>query len=240
MKSFKEFISEDKEAKEKNNQMWKELDVHDRNLPEPHKTAVDDWVGVSHDLKGDELMKPEALENSHEQVHAQNQPLRDVISKHHGTHIVAYRGTTPNGDQSEGRKNDISSWTTSKKAALYFSGGNVASRSAKVYSPKEISKYREQLSKTGKLKLGRSRYERNKDGYIDYYNRGEHITQLDGLDHFSDHLNSNNEYAKEHNEKLAKNRRESSTRIVKKRIPVNDIVHATNRTGQEELIVKNR
>lgn len=238
MKTFKEFISEDKELKQKNDQMWKDLQIYDRNLPEPHKTAVDNWVGVSHDLQGDQLMKPEALERSYEQVHAQNQPLRDLISKHHGTHITAYRGIKPQGKQSEGRKNTISSWTTNKKAALYFSGGDVASKSAKVYSPKEISKYREQLNNTGKLKLGRKRYEKDKDGYIDYYDNGDHVTSFDDLD-FEDHLNSDSQDAKEYNKKLAKNRREASMRILKKRIPVDNIVHATNRTGQEELIVKN-
>lgn len=240
MKTFKEFILEGKKLKEKNNQMWKELDIHDRNLPDPHKSAVDDWVGISHDFHGDELMKPEALESSYEQVHAQNQPLRDVIAKHHGTHITAYRGINPKRGQSIGRKNKISSWTTNKKAALYFSGGDVANKSFRPYSPKEILKYREQLDKNGKLKLRGYRYERNKNGGIDYYDKdGGHITELDGLDDFTQHLNDTSKDATSYNKRLAQNRREASTRIIKKRIPVNDIVHATNRTGQEELIVRN-
>ena len=150
MKTFKQFMLEGKQEDSKNKKMWSSLEPIDRGLPEPHKSAVDAWVGASHDeldkMRGGGpaphgLMIPKPLESSHEAIHNQNQGLRDVISAHHGSHITAYRGSTPEGAQSYGRLNSVSSWTTRKKAALYFGGGDVAKKSSKVYSPKEVATY---------------------------------------------------------------------------------------------------
>lgn len=247
MKTFKQYINEAKMENQKNKKMWSDIEPYDRGLPEPHKSAVDSWVGTSHEemdnmKRGGKvpegLMIPNPLETSHEQVHAQNQKLRDVISRHHGTHITAYRGTTPEGAQSNGRLNLLSSWTTNKKAALYFGGGDVSKKkTAKIYSPKEIETYNEILNKKGKIKVGQYTYRKNKDGYVDKYdNRGGHIGDAESL---HDHFNSHNEFAKEYNSELALNRKTASKNIVKKKIPINDIVHATDRTGQQELIVRN-
>lgn len=246
MKTFKQFMLEGKQEDSKNKKMWSSLEPIDRGLPEPHKSAVDAWVGASHDeldkMRGGGpaphgLMIPKPLESSHEAIHNQNQGLRDVISAHHGSHITAYRGSTPEGAQSYGRLNSVSSWTTRKKAALYFGGGDVAKKSSKVYSPKEVATYTNILNKKGSVKVGRNTYSKNEDGYVDRYdNQGGHLGDEESL---ADHFNSHNEWARERNQKLAANRREAAKNIVKKKIPVKDIVHATNRTGQEELIVRN-
>lgn len=237
MLSFAQFIFEGKEEDNKNKKMWSEITPIDKRLPEPHKTAVDDWVGANHEGHGNSLMIPDKMESSYKEIHAQNKKLRDVISSHHGTHITAYRGTDPERGQSYGRKNHVSSWSTNKKAALYFGGGDVAKRTIKVYSPKEISSYNDILNKKGKITVGRHTYVKNEEDTVDKYdNQGEHIGEADSL---HDHFHSHNEGAKEHNQELASNRREASKNIIKRKIPVSDIVHATNRTGQEELIVKN-
>ena len=123
MLSFAQFIFEGKEEDNKNKKMWSEITPIDKRLPEPHKTAVDDWVGANHEGHGNSLMIPDKMESSYKEIHAQNKKLRDVISSHHGTHITAYRGTDPERGQSYGRKNHVSSWSTNKKAALYFGGG---------------------------------------------------------------------------------------------------------------------
>lgn len=225
------------ESVSNNKQMWDELEAHDRNLPEKYKDAVDKWVGVDVNKEGNEMMIPSYLESMSNEVHAYNSKLRNVIAKYHGTHITAYRGTDPEMGQSSGRQNILFSWTTNKKAAHYFAGGMIGKPFIKVYSPKEIASYEKIISQKNKIKIGQYTYVKNQDGYVDKYDSyNSHIGDAESLTH---HLNSHNEAAKEYNEKLSSNLKSSSARIEKRQIPIEDIVHATNRTGQEELIVRN-
>ena len=132
IKSFKLFLIEDFDRD--NDKMWSELDPHDRKLKGPVKDAVDSYVGVSHKdiddynqnkpLRRDfGLSTPFELERKRSEVHSANEGLRDVIKKHHGDTITAYRGIVDCEDRVPG--NRISSWTTDPSLAhSYATGGD--------------------------------------------------------------------------------------------------------------------
>ena len=242
MISFKQFIQESlsKQDREKRRSMWSEIDHHDRNLDGDEKNHVDNWVGGSHKQiqsgTAHGMMIPHDLETHHEAVHARAEPIRDVIRKHYGDNITVYRGENPDQQQSHGRKNVISSWTTDKNAAHFFASGQKRYMPMKVYSEKEISTYENNLNKTGKSKVGSHLFVKNEHGTVDHYKNGDHISEID---HIRDHFNANNDYAKERNKKRSQEYKDASTRIKKITVPVDKVVWATNRANQQEVILRN-
>lgn len=234
MKSFKQFLLE-----QGDNDVWKEIDHHDQNAPEHIKKYIDRWVGVSHqDIKDGTtwgLMIPSSLEDNHQEVHAAGEPIRQALRKHHGDVITAYRGEPKNpGVQSTGRKNILHSYTTDKRVAARFAGAPSYRR--KVYSDEEINHHQREYDTHGSTTLSNGRsYRRDPEwGSVDMFDKhGNHITDTPSVRY---DMESDRDDAREHNSLHD----EALGRVKEVKIPVDQVVWATNRANQKELIVRKK
>lgn len=228
MKTFKQFLAED--------QTWKKIDQHYDNLSTEHKNHVDRWGGISpHGVKQGQvsgMMDSHDLEKNWQDVHKANEPIRSLLQRKYGTHITAYRGTRPGSGYGSGRLGTLHSWTTDKNVAAHFAGAPEGGRMNR-HSEEDIQRYEKEFHSTGKVKIGNHTIIKNPNSeYHDIHDRhGSFVTDTSGP---REYANDENETIDHHNEKHDT----AMKNVVKKRIAVNDVVHATNHMGQKELIVK--
>lgn len=226
MKTFKSFLIESSDV-------WDKINHHDKTVGEPHKTHIDNWVGLSHDqIKSGHvggLMIPDGMEKNWKSIHKAGKPIRQALAAHHGSHITAYRGTVEGGKASTGRVGTLHSYTTDRRVAERFAGS--PGQPMKVYSDKEANSLQRKVEKTGRAKFNGRHYIKKGD-YIDIHNRdGDYVTDTTSM---HDEVRSHNETAIEHNAKIAK----AHARVQEVKIPVRNVVWATDRANQKELIVK--
>jgi hypothetical protein len=157
-------------------------------------------------------------------------PFRDALRAEYGDTVKAYRGES-GGRQSEGRKNILGSYTTDRKVAERFAGVPQA-REYPVISDEAIATAERQLAETGEATIGGRTYRLTDSKYIDMYDQnGDLITDTTSI---ADSVGADNAYAMERNAQRA----EALSRVREVSIPVDDIMAATDRFNQKELIAR--
>lgn len=226
MKTFSQFLIESADV-------WEKINHHDKTVGEPHKTHIDNWVGLSHDqinagqIGG--LMIPDEMEKNWQSIHKAGKPIRQALASKYGSHVIAYRGTLKGGKPSHGRVGELHSYTTDRRVAERFAGS--PGKQMKVYSDREANSLQRKVENTGRAKFKGKHYIKKGD-YIDIHDhQGHYVTDTLSM---HDEVRSHNEYANEHNEKVTK----AHARVEEVKIPVRNVVWATDRANQKELIVK--
>jgi hypothetical protein len=176
-------------------------------------------------------MMPRTLESIPlERLDEMAAPFRDALRAEYGDTVKAYRGES-GGRQSEGRKNILGSYTTDRKVAERFAGVPQA-REYPVISDEAIATAERQLAETGEATIGGRTYRLTDSKYIDMYDQnGDLITDTTSI---ADSVGADNAYAMERNAQRA----EALSRVREVSIPVDDIMAATDRFNQKELIAR--
>lgn len=214
---------------------WDAVKPLDAKLEGDFARAMDDWVGGSHDTmsKGINggLMMPERLEGlPPQQLDQMAAPVRDILRKAYGDTITVYRGEG-GGNPSTGRAGNLMSYTTDPQVAERFAGAQT--KAMPLISDAEIAAAEKQLAAAGEVTIGGKTY-RQKPGseYVDIYDRDGHfVTDTDSL---RSDLGSLNEWRSG----LNTDRDAALQKVRAVQIPVDQVVWATDRFGQKEIIAK--
>jgi hypothetical protein len=212
---------------------WDRIAEIERGVPDELARALDDWVGgpvdaVERGLSGG-VMMPSTLESIPlERLNEMAAPFRDALRSEYGDTVRAYRGES-GGGQSAGRKNILGSYTTDRAVAERFAG---AGPERPLVSPEEIAAAERMLNETGGATLGRTTYRKGEGGYVDMYDKdGQYITDTGSI---REQIDWENSQAAAENAKRA----EALARVRDVSIPIDDIMAATDRFNQKELIAR--
>jgi hypothetical protein len=217
-------------------QGWQRIAEIDRSAPDELARALEAWVGGPADAieKGyaGGIMMPQALESMDDAtLNAFAAPVRDVLRETFGDKVTAYRGERPGGAQTTGRQNKLASYTTDRRVAERFAGAQGLAEMP-IISDAELAAFQRTLDETGEVKIGPYTYRQNGD-YVDIYNRDGFVTDTKSI---ADEVRGMNERATEANTERAN----AMANVREVSIPVDDIMWATDRFGQKELIARNK
>lgn len=162
------------------------------------------------------------------------QPIRDQIRAREGDLITLYRGLGADATPERFRPSRVLySWTSSEKIAQHFAGKQGRPK-FKLITDKEIQDALARYEKTGFTTFRGRKYKINKDApqYYDIYDQWNNII-TDG-DNLEREFRSIQEYYQE----FYNSRTQIDGRMVKKEIPVNDIVWVLMGGNANEYIIK--
>ena len=172
-------------------------------------------------------------------------PVREALREAHGDEFVVYRSQRP--VESGAKPRNVLSYTLDKKFVKYHSG---IARNLKRIAEKQILKAEKELQETGKTTVGshdlrKEQITIDKGAWkgeagdtvtidlINLYDKGtdHHITDTTGVRETAKSFNEFVDQIQSKNIKAAK-------QIQKRKVNVDDVVWATNRAGQWEVMLK--
>jgi hypothetical protein len=212
--------------------IWKALKAHDNSLTGDFARAIDEWVGgaansLDKGMAGG-LMMPQRLESMDPAAWSDvARPVRDALRQRYGDAIPVYRGEAPGAGQSTGRQNRYASYTTDRAVAERFAG---AGPEVPTIGEDEIEAAEKALAATGEAKVGRHTFRAEPEGGIGIYDRSDNFV-TDTAD-IRSVIDSDNAWAAEKNAERAK----ALEGVREYSIPVDDVLWATDRFGQREII----
>ena len=214
-------------------------------LPSDAARALDTWVGGPPDAAANgqlfgvwhpgPLKKALADPEIGPKIEAAIRPVREALRAKHGDTVTLYRH---HGDIPEGAKpHDLLSFTNDRNVAESMSGA--ARKDRRVYNDADIAAKEAELEKTGKAKFGNHWLENFTEdfgnGPVTYTGimRGDgFVTDTPNVRAYMESLN-----ADAHEANAARSAKLGKVKEYK--IPVDDIVAATDRFNQREFIVRN-
>jgi hypothetical protein len=217
----------------------KQFDEADKKLPNKAQDAITSFVGGGPEAikEGQEfgLMQQSRLEDAlagkdaetQKQLFQAGESLRQQLRNKYGDYLTLYR---VQGKDIEGKSaREGLSFTSNESFAKEYAG---MSPERKLYSGEQIKEFEAALEKIGEVKIGQFTL-KAEDGGINIYDSsiGGFVTDTASIKEF---VNGLNEDRRAINEQSAK-RAES---ILKKNVPVDNIIWYTNRFGQNEFIVR--
>jgi len=227
----------------------------DASLPPAAAKAVDAFVGGPHNMMQlvDQggltfgMMRPELMENAfskqptpeglqiRQELEQTFAPVREQLRKMYGDKLKLYRVQDTVEPGARPPRN-VLSFTSDKKFATEYAG---VRKELKSYSEEEIARAVRDFEEKGEVKVGRHTLV-NEDGWVQLYSGGEpnpnnHITGYDkGEKGVREYFAGENDTAKFYADRNA----EAVKNLKTVDVPVDDIVWATDRFGQNEFIVK--
>ena len=229
----------------------------DSRLSDEAADAIDGFVGVPHDAMqkqiGYGIMHSKPLEDAYGAIpsdrgkkikHQLDQafaPIKAVLKNKFGNVITLYRGTNPS-DGTQSARHTLS-WTSDPRVAALFVGIDPRMMKIKPITDADIQKALSTYHNTGRVKWRQNTYVRTDtptngagvdEFYYDIYDRNNELV-TDG-DDIAQQFKDDQEYYQE----LIDKRNKKLKRVVKKQIPIDDIIWITDRAGQSEFILHNR
>jgi hypothetical protein len=176
----------------------------------------------------------------YEEIRIKFTPVRDSLRNRYGDTVPLYRvqdevnPTQRNASVPRDGLRAILSWTLDPKFAETYAG---VTKPKKVYTEQEIKEKTAEYKKNGRLQLSKTKWLEPWEEDANYVqimddNVGGFVTTIDNV---AEYFEDENEYAIEYNKKQENKRK----RIIKQDIPVDNILWATDRAGQNEFIVEN-
>lgn len=175
------------------------------------------------------------------QLDAAFAPVKAALKSRFGNHIVLYRGQGEVGKDLPNRS--TLSWTSDPKIAAWFAGVDPRLMKLEPITDAEIASFLKKYHDTGKASFLGKTYVRSDqptndpdldDFYYDIYDRtGDHITDGDDIE---SQLRKEQEYR----QSLIDDRDDKFKKVIKAKIPIDDIIWITDRAGQSEFILHNR
>lgn len=219
----------------------------DYEIPPEGAKAIEDFIGVGPDALKTRvwggIMQSDPLEDAYseepsehgrlvrQQLHEGFSPIREKLRDIFGDHVTLYRHQHDTEGHSRGHRNTLS-WTIDPKVAEWFAG--IRHKEKPLYSDEDIENAHQEFLRNGKVKIGRHTLVHNPESpYPEIWDDHEMVTDVDSV---PEYMNWENEWIKEDNDRIAKKR----ARIKKAKVPLDDVIWASNRAGQREFIVHNR
>lgn len=210
--------------------LWSRLGQADAALSGAPARGVDAWVGgpIGHNSDGG-VMVPGPLERLPTETHeAMGEAVRPILREHYGDTVPVYRAEGPEESQATGRQFKLKSYTTDPAVAEHFAG---VQPELPVH---DVGAIMDTLRRTGEATLpsGLSYFrDLGNPNYVDIIRHGQHVTNTH-ISSIPDDIREMNEYAAER----AADNVSARARIKSYDLPVDNVVHATDRFGQREII----
>ncbi len=233
---------------------WQGLDTIERGLSPEASKALTRWVGGPPGAKesGQEfgIFDREGATKAFndpkikDELYKSFQPLRDQLKKEHGDEVTLYRyhGDIPK----DAKAHDVLSFTSDPKVAEWVSG---APKERPLHSEADIKAKEAEFEKTGKTQVNKHLWLEKKTEMFDPAAFGAEgkpreitYTAIMRPDGMVTDTPSVREYFKDLNKDRMENnskRSEALSKVKAYKIPVDDIIAATDRFGQKEFIVRN-
>lgn len=209
--------------------------------------AIEDFIGVPPNAMKNRtwggIMQADPLEDAYsetpsergklirQQLHEQFSPVREKLRDVFGDHVTLYRHQDDTDGHHRGPRNTLS-WTIDPKVADWF-GGVHNQAPMRPYSDEDIEKAHQDFLRNGKIKVGRHTLVKNPESpYPEIWDDHEMVTDTESVPYY---MRQENEYMHDYNRRLEGKR----SKIKKAKVPLDDVIWASNRAGQKEFIVHN-
>jgi hypothetical protein len=163
------------------------------------------------------------------------EPVREALRKAYGDEFVVYRSQGP--VEPGARTRNVLSYTLDKKFVKHHAG---VRKNLKKVSEEEIARAEKELAQNGEaeiagrtLKSEKVKFEGQEFDSINMYKDGDFVADVDGIRSVASDHNAFVDQIQGENIRAAK-------QIGKRKAKVDDVIWATNRAGQWEVMLKPR